>query len=104
MFVADGSADESLVRVGIGYAVCLIAFYVDFYYNVIIAWSLHYLVNSFTSKLPWTSCDNAWNTPLCQPIIGLDGAMDARAQLVNESLFRNISQAKRASPAEEYFK
>lgn len=28
---------------GVGYAVVLIAFYTDFFYNVIIAWALHYL-------------------------------------------------------------
>lgn len=50
---------------GIGYAVVLIAFYVDFYYNVIIAWSLRYFFASFSTMLPWTTCDNSWNTPLC---------------------------------------
>ncbi|XP_068145280.1 sodium-dependent dopamine transporter [Drosophila tropicalis] len=52
---------------GIGYAVVLIAFYVDFYYNVIIAWSLRFFFASFTNALPWTSCNNAWNTPQCRP-------------------------------------
>ncbi|XP_067010554.1 sodium-dependent dopamine transporter isoform X2 [Anabrus simplex] len=56
---------------GIGYAVALIAFYVDFYYNVIIAWALRYFFASFTSLLPWTTCDNSWNTPLCRPITAL---------------------------------
>ncbi|GAB6026269.1 hypothetical protein CHUAL_012477 [Chamberlinius hualienensis] len=50
---------------GIGYAVVLIAFYVDFYYNVIIAWSLHYFFASFTTILPWTTCNNSWNTENC---------------------------------------
>lgn len=53
---------------GIGYAVVLIAFYVDFYYNVIIAWSLRFFFASFTSDLPWTSCNNFWNTPNCKPV------------------------------------
>ena len=53
---------------GIGYAVVLIAFYVDFYYNVIIAWALRYFFASFTSLLPWTTCDNPWNTPHCRPV------------------------------------
>lgn len=53
---------------GIGYAVVLIAFYVDFYYNVIIAWSLRFFFASFTEKLPWTSCDNFWNTEQCRPV------------------------------------
>uniref|UniRef100_A0A8W7P4X4 Transporter n=1 Tax=Anopheles coluzzii TaxID=1518534 RepID=A0A8W7P4X4_ANOCL len=52
---------------GIGYAVVLIAFYVDFYYNVIIAWSLRFFFASFTDSLPWTHCSNAWNTVECKP-------------------------------------
>ncbi|XP_013114675.1 sodium-dependent dopamine transporter [Stomoxys calcitrans] len=52
---------------GIGYAVVLIAFYVDFYYNVIIAWSLRFFFASFTNSLPWTSCTNFWNTDDCKP-------------------------------------
>ncbi|KAG7208867.1 hypothetical protein KM043_015051 [Ampulex compressa] len=51
---------------GIGYAVALIAFYVDFYYNVIIAWALRYFFASFSGMLPWTTCDNPWNTPRCR--------------------------------------
>uniref|UniRef100_A0A8C8RGK2 Transporter n=1 Tax=Pelusios castaneus TaxID=367368 RepID=A0A8C8RGK2_9SAUR len=50
---------------GVGYAVILIALYVGFYYNVIIAWSLYYLFSSFTFELPWTNCGNNWNSPNC---------------------------------------
>ncbi|XP_070206051.1 sodium-dependent dopamine transporter-like [Littorina saxatilis] len=50
---------------GIGWAVVLIAFYTDFFYNVVIAWCLHFFFASFTTDLPWTSCGNEWNTPLC---------------------------------------
>ncbi|KAJ7311863.1 hypothetical protein JRQ81_006178 [Phrynocephalus forsythii] len=51
---------------GVGYAVILIALYVGFYYNVIIAWSLYYLFSSFTlGELPWTKCGNPWNSPNC---------------------------------------
>ncbi|XP_038662673.1 sodium-dependent noradrenaline transporter [Scyliorhinus canicula] len=50
---------------GVGYAVILIALYVGFYYNVIIAWSLYYLFSSFTSDLPWVHCNNYWNSRNC---------------------------------------
>lgn len=53
---------------GIGWAVVLIAFYTDFFYNVIIAWSLHYFFASFTTNLPWVSCENDWNTHRCYDI------------------------------------
>lgn len=35
---------------------------VGIYYNMILAWALFYLLSSFTSHLPWSSCDNWWNT------------------------------------------
>ncbi|XP_014864665.1 PREDICTED: sodium-dependent neutral amino acid transporter B(0)AT2-like isoform X2 [Poecilia mexicana] len=42
--------------VGIGYSSCVVCFYVALYYNVIIAWSLFYLGNSFQYPLPWEQC------------------------------------------------
>ncbi|NP_001166489.1 sodium-dependent serotonin transporter isoform X2 [Cavia porcellus] len=50
---------------GIGYTICIIAFYIASYYNTIIAWALYYLISSFTDRLPWTSCRNSWNTANC---------------------------------------
>ncbi|KAK2183997.1 hypothetical protein NP493_287g03025 [Ridgeia piscesae] len=50
---------------GVGCSVVLIAFYTDFFYNVIIAWALYYFFASFTANLPWTTCNNTWNTPDC---------------------------------------
>ncbi|KAG8007085.1 Sodium-dependent neutral amino acid transporter SLC6A17 [Nibea albiflora] len=41
---------------GIGYSSCMVCFYVALYYNVIIAWSLFYLGNSFQYPLPWVHC------------------------------------------------
>uniref|UniRef100_A0AAR2LHR4 Transporter n=1 Tax=Pygocentrus nattereri TaxID=42514 RepID=A0AAR2LHR4_PYGNA len=41
---------------GIGYSSCMVCFFVALYYNVIIAWSLFYLGNSFQYPLPWQHC------------------------------------------------
>lgn len=46
---------------GVGYAVVLIAFYTDFFYNVVISWGLYYLFGSFSSKLPWGNCGTILN-------------------------------------------
>ena len=35
------------------------------YYNAIVSWTLFYFGNSFMSTLPWTTCNNTWNTPTC---------------------------------------
>ncbi|GAB1602649.1 hypothetical protein Ahia01_000544500, partial [Argonauta hians] len=31
-----------------------------------LSWALFYLFNSFKSVLPWSNCNNAWNTNHCQ--------------------------------------
>ncbi|CAG5121015.1 unnamed protein product, partial [Candidula unifasciata] len=50
---------------GIGMASCFMSYVVGFYYNVIIAWSFFYLFASFTTKLPWTTCFNNFNSDNC---------------------------------------
>ncbi|XP_050739011.1 sodium- and chloride-dependent GABA transporter 1-like isoform X2 [Eriocheir sinensis] len=50
---------------GAGYATFLVNLVFVTVYNVIIAYPLVYLVNSFSSSLPWASCDNPWNSPDC---------------------------------------
>lgn len=47
---------------GIGYAMFLISFFIGIYYNMVVAWSFRYLFASMAAVLPWTSCDNAWNS------------------------------------------
>ena len=51
---------------GIGYSGVVATFFVALYYNVIVAWALFYLFNSFQSPLPWA--DRADNTS--QPLNG----------------------------------
>ncbi|XP_071511815.1 sodium- and chloride-dependent GABA transporter 2-like [Diadema antillarum] len=50
---------------GLGGAGLFIQFFLDTYYIVIMAWSLYYLFMSFTSHLPYSHCNNEWNTPCC---------------------------------------
>ncbi|XP_034279188.1 orphan sodium- and chloride-dependent neurotransmitter transporter NTT5 [Pantherophis guttatus] len=47
--------------VGIGFASCVVCSFVALYYNVIMAWSLFYLGNSFQFPLPWSDCPGAEN-------------------------------------------
>lgn len=47
---------------GIGYGGQLILFYSGMTYILILSWGLLYLVFSFSSTLPWASCNNYWNT------------------------------------------
>nr|WLN44349.1 NTT11 [Sinonovacula rivularis] len=50
---------------GLGFAAVMLLVYQNIYYVIVIAWSLYYIGVSFTSRLPWATCDNPWNTPRC---------------------------------------
>lgn len=96
---------------GVGYSVVLIAFYTDFFYNVIIAWSLYYFVSSFTGTLPWVRCNNTWNTKNCYDghLIGEEnGNITTTSPLISTTLFNqsnllNQTEVPRISPAQEFF-
>uniref|UniRef100_A0A8C5PB97 Solute carrier family 6 member 13 n=1 Tax=Leptobrachium leishanense TaxID=445787 RepID=A0A8C5PB97_9ANUR len=60
---------------GIGYSSQVIVILLNFYYIVVLAWAFFYLFNSFTYDLPWSSCNNTWNTENC-----LDFNMDNSTQ------------------------
>ncbi|XP_037123045.1 solute carrier family 6 member 4a [Syngnathus acus] len=74
---------------GIGFAICIIALYIAFYYNTIMAWALYYLLSSFQSTLPWTTCSNSWNTGNCHSYMSTDSNIS----------WSNLS----TSPAEEFY-
>uniref|UniRef100_A0AAZ3SCG8 Transporter n=1 Tax=Oncorhynchus tshawytscha TaxID=74940 RepID=A0AAZ3SCG8_ONCTS len=74
---------------GIGFAICIIALYIAFYYNTIMAWALYYLLASFRPTLPWTTCSNPWNTVNCLRYLSTDSNVT----------WTNTS----TSPAEEFY-
>ncbi|XP_012967383.1 sodium-dependent neutral amino acid transporter B(0)AT2 [Mesocricetus auratus] len=41
---------------GIGFASCVVCYFVALYYNVIIGWTLFYFSQSFQQPLPWDQC------------------------------------------------
>lgn len=47
---------------GLGFANFMASCFVGLYYNMIIAWTIYYFFASFTSHLPWDSCNNDFNT------------------------------------------
>ncbi|MBN3316730.1 INE protein, partial [Atractosteus spatula] len=46
---------------GVGLSTVVISFVLCTYYNVLMAWALYYLFNSFQSPLPWQTCNSTWN-------------------------------------------
>uniref|UniRef100_A0A8C5ETL1 Sodium- and chloride-dependent creatine transporter 1-like n=1 Tax=Gouania willdenowi TaxID=441366 RepID=A0A8C5ETL1_GOUWI len=50
---------------GLGFASMVIVFFCNTYYIMVLAWGFYYLIHSFRSELPWSSCGNPWNSPSC---------------------------------------
>lgn len=50
---------------GIGYATTIIVFLLNCEYNIILTWALYYIFASFNTVLPWSHCNNEWNTVNC---------------------------------------
>lgn len=94
-----------LICAGVGFCAVLVAFYVSFYYNVIIAWSLYFLVASATPNLPWVHCNNSWNTNLCwdSEIRAANTSLNATNQLLNTSVVETSIDFVKFTPASEYF-
>ena len=50
---------------GVGIGMVMVSSIVCIYYNVIIAWTIYYLFMSFRATLPWSHCNNEWNSENC---------------------------------------
>ncbi|KAM7378277.1 hypothetical protein PAMA_013260 [Pampus argenteus] len=62
---------------GVGVASLVIVIYLNIYYIVVLAWAIFYLINSFRSPLPWSTCGNWWNTDSCYGRISISNNPNA---------------------------
>ncbi|XP_062586471.1 sodium- and chloride-dependent GABA transporter 1-like isoform X2 [Saccostrea cucullata] len=79
---------------GVGVGMVMVSAIVCIYYNVIVAWTLYFLYMSFRAVLPWSTCDNDWNTENC--VVGIGNVhnptrTNASAFSLGNSTFYNAS-------------
>lgn len=91
---------------GVGYGMMVVSTYIGIYYNVVICISFYYFFQSMTYLLPWTYCNNPWNTPDCSGVFSSN--FTTRLANVSTSLVEGVTEVvnrtKRTSPSEEYWK
>ncbi|PSN39957.1 Sodium- and chloride-dependent neutral and basic amino acid transporter B(0+) [Blattella germanica] len=45
---------------GVGCAMVTVSLIVCIYYNVIMSYTVYYMVSSFAAEVPWSKCDSSW--------------------------------------------
>ncbi|TSM20225.1 Sodium- and chloride-dependent glycine transporter 1 [Bagarius yarrelli] len=92
---------------GVGYGMMVVSTYIGIYYNVVICIAIYYFFMSMTNQLPWTYCNNPWNTPDCSGVVGTPRANATFANVtanLMSGLTEAVSHTKRTSPSEEYWR
>uniref|UniRef100_A0A3P9KZH2 Transporter n=1 Tax=Oryzias latipes TaxID=8090 RepID=A0A3P9KZH2_ORYLA len=78
---------------GVGFASQVIVIYLNIYYIVILAWAIFYLINSFKSPLPWSTCGNWWNSDACHNRSGFLSNPELYHREANWSFLYNVTSA-----------
>ena len=64
----DRTCAHTCTAAGVGYAAAVMAFWLNCFYIVVLAWALYYIYSalSYGEDVPWRGCSNAWNTGRCK--------------------------------------
>lgn len=83
---------------GVGISVVLITGCIVIYYNVVVAYCIFYFFASMAGTLPWTNCDQDWNTCYCR-----DSTMDMNSTIPWENGTRLYNECSKFSIFPECF-
>ncbi|CAB1326217.1 unnamed protein product [Coregonus sp. 'balchen'] len=90
---------------GVGYGMMVVSTYIGIYYNVVICIAFYYFFSSMTNLLPWTYCNNPWNTPTCNGVVTPTGINNTLANVTRslvtsaaEVAVEVVNKTKRTSP------
>lgn len=88
---------------GIGFGSIVALFLLNIYYIVILAWALLYLIFSFQSPLPWSHCNNKWNSPNCVAIMKSNDSMRAFSTSALYGTSVNLTHNRRYDSTVEFW-
>ncbi len=79
----------------------IIVFLGNVYYEVILAWTLRYLFDSFSFNLPWKSCSNQWNSECCSEKLlygkNYSKSIDSNLNITLKTTLENLSASQNNS-------
>lgn len=87
---------------GLGYACVLANSFIGFYYNIIIAYCLHYFIMSIRAKLLWADCPDS-DATLCYKRSNFSETNNCTQDKFDFAASRNITVDAIKSPSEIYF-
>jgi len=94
---------------------CFLSLYIGTYYNIILSWAFFYIFSSFSSSLPWASCENPWNSEACRRFdskncTSLGGVMTNEQDCVFQrdvtiDVWKNVTETANNAklPSDEFF-
>lgn len=92
---------------GLGWGMVLVSGIVCIYYNIIITWTLYYLFMSFSPVLPWSTCDNEWNTDSCvlrnRSLVNETSTLSPSTQATTLVVGNTVSDVRKTTPSEEFW-
>ncbi|XP_064622840.1 sodium-dependent proline transporter-like [Lineus longissimus] len=99
---------------GIGWGMAIMMVIASCSYGHLVTWILYYLGMSFSAQLPWTNCNNSWNTENCfiykanASWYNISDEMswysNVSDEWSNSSMILNATLDTRVSPGEEFFR
>ncbi|XP_076117759.1 sodium- and chloride-dependent glycine transporter 2-like isoform X2 [Mytilus galloprovincialis] len=86
---------------GVGYGALLVSTIFCVYCNIFMTWTIYFLYQSMTSILPWSHCNNEWNTDNCSDNSRHNASLSNVSKEANWSMNTNLTKM---TPSEEYWK
>ncbi|XP_060080387.1 sodium- and chloride-dependent betaine transporter-like [Ylistrum balloti] len=85
---------------GLGFMMVFVSLVVTWYIGVVLAWVLYYLGYSFATNLPWSSCDNEWNTDQCVVFRTVPSASTNVSDISNNTYISSLNSTFRENRTE----
>lgn len=102
--IDQGEASLKVSLQGVGYAAAVMAFWLNIYYIVVLAWAMYYFYQSISADVPWRGCNNWWNTARCRSEYDL---ADEERRCFAERGFKDLTckanTSMFSSPVKEYW-